>query len=48
MGMCLQGSLNEKLGQQLGFVRTWVMRDGNLNMNLMADGGILVWEHKGS
>ncbi len=42
--MCPPGSLSEKLGQQLGFVRSWVMRDGQLNMSLMADGGILVWE----
>ncbi|MDT8328687.1 MAG: META domain-containing protein [Roseovarius sp.] len=48
MALCPPGSLSEKLGQQLGFVRTWVMRDGNLNMSLMADGGILVWERKGS
>ena len=48
MAMCPPGSLNQKLGQQLGFVRTWVMREGNLNMSLMADGGILVWERKGS
>lgn len=48
MAMCPPGSLSEKLGQQLGFVRTWVVRDGNLNMSLMADGGILVWERKGA
>lgn len=46
--LCPQGSLSEKLGQQLGFVRSWVLRDGNLNMSLLADGGILVWERKGS
>lgn len=44
MAMCAEGSPSEKLGQQLGFVRSWVMRNGQLNMSLMADGGILVWE----
>jgi len=44
MAMCPPDSLSEKLGQQLGFVRSYVMRDGRLNMSLMADGGILVWE----
>jgi heat shock protein HslJ len=44
MAMCPPDSLSEKLGQQLGFVRSYVMRDGRLNMALMADGGILVWE----
>jgi heat shock protein HslJ len=48
MALCPPGSLGEKLGQQLGFVRSWVMRDGTLNMSLMADGGILVWERKDS
>ncbi|MEE4153142.1 MAG: META domain-containing protein [Erythrobacter sp.] len=44
MALCPPDSLSEKLGQQLGFVRSYVMRDGRLNMSLMADGGILVWE----
>lgn len=37
-------SLSERLGQQLRFVRSYIMRGGRLNMALMADGGILVWE----
>lgn len=45
---CPQAPLGERLGKQLGFVRSWLMRDGRLNMSLMADGGILVWERKGS
>lgn len=44
MAMCPPDSLSEKLGQQLGFVRSYVVRNGQLNMALMADGGILVWE----
>lgn len=46
--MCPPGSLGDKISQQLGFVRSWVMRDGRLNMSLMADGGILVWERTSS
>jgi heat shock protein HslJ len=42
--MCPPDSLGDKLAQQLGFVRSYVLRDGRLNMSLMADGGILVWE----
>jgi heat shock protein HslJ len=42
--MCPPGSLSEKVGQQLAFVRTWMMHDGRLHMSLIADGGILVWE----
>lgn len=48
MAMCPPESLGEKLGQQLGFVRSWVIRDGQLNMSLMADGGIIVWERTSS
>lgn len=44
MAMCPPDSLSETLGRQLGFVRSYVIRDGRLNMALMADGGILVWE----
>lgn len=44
MALCNDGGLSERLGQQLGFVRSYVMRDGRLNMSLLADGGILVWE----
>ncbi|QIQ86359.1 META domain-containing protein [Erythrobacter sp.] len=44
MAMCPPDSLSEKLGQQLGYVRSYVIRGGRLNMALMADGGILVWE----
>lgn len=44
MAACEENSLGERLGQQLGYVRTYVLRDGRLNMSLYADGGILVWE----
>lgn len=44
MAMCPPDSLSDKLGQQLGFVRSYIVRNGQLNMALMADGGILVWE----
>lgn len=44
MELCQDDGLSERLGQQLGFVRTYLVRDGRLNMSLLADGGILVWE----
>lgn len=44
MALCQDDGLSERLGQQLGFVRTYLIRDGRLNMSLLADGGILVWE----
>lgn len=47
MALCQDNGLSERLGQQLGFVRTYLIRDGRLNMSLMADGGILVWERTG-
>lgn len=47
MAACPPGSLSERLGQQLGYVRSYLIRDGRLNMSLMADGGILVWERTG-
>jgi heat shock protein HslJ len=42
--LCGDNSLGETLGRQLGFVRSYTFRDGRLNLSLMADGGILVWE----
>lgn len=44
MMLCPEPSLGERVGQQLGFVRSYLIRDGRLNMALMADGGLLVWE----
>ena len=42
--MCPPGSLDTKLARDLGFVRSFVLKDGHLFMALMADGGIYEWE----
>jgi len=41
---CPDPSMGEFLEQQLGYVRSFTMSEGRLNMALMADGGIIVWE----
>jgi hypothetical protein len=41
--LCPASSIGELLGRQLPFVRSFTVRDGRLNMALMADGGIIVW-----
>ena len=41
--MCAPGSLDQKLSRQLPDVRSYLFRDGQLHMSLMADGGILSW-----
>lgn len=42
--LCPAGSLGERLERQFPYVRSFTLRDRRLNMALMADGGILVWE----
>lgn len=42
--LCPEPSMGELLEKQLPYVRSFVIRDGHLNMALMADGGIIVWE----
>lgn len=42
--LCAPGSLDAKLARDLGFVRSFVLKDGHLFMALMADGGIYEWE----
>ncbi|WP_233130267.1 META domain-containing protein [Synechococcus sp. 1G10] len=42
--LCPSPSLGERLGAQTTFVRGYLLRDGRLNLSLLADGGILVWE----
>lgn len=42
--LCPAPTLGEVLERQMPWVRSFIMRDGLLNMALMADGGILVWE----
>lgn len=42
--LCPPPTMGEFLAQQLGYVRSFTIRDGRLYMALMADGGIIVWE----
>lgn len=41
---CPEGSLHDHIVKQLGFIRSYVMRDGRLYLSLMADGGIYEFE----
>lgn len=41
--MCAPGSLEPVLMRQLPFVRGYLLRDGELHLSLMADGGLLHW-----
>lgn len=41
--LCPPPSMGDMLAAQLPYVRSFVLRDGNLAMSLMADGGIIVW-----
>jgi len=42
--LCPSPSMGELLERQLGYVRSYTIKDGKLYMALMADGGIFVWE----
>jgi heat shock protein HslJ len=42
--MCAPGSLDQRIARELQYVRSYVLKDGRLNLSLMADGGIQVWE----
>jgi hypothetical protein len=44
---CGASSLSGELAAQLPYVRGYLLRDGNLYLSLMADGGILAWEPMG-
>jgi len=41
--MCAPGSLDQRLSQQLPYVRSYLFQDGQLHLSLFADGGILSW-----
>lgn len=41
--MCAPGSLDQRIGRELQFIRSFMIKDGRLNLALMADGGIQVW-----
>lgn len=45
--LCPPPSLGEGLSAQMPYVRGYLLKDGRLNLSLMADGGILVWEPAG-
>jgi len=40
---CGEGSLDTRVARELGFVRTYVRDGDTLTLNMMADGGNLVW-----
>jgi heat shock protein HslJ len=40
---CGPHSLDQRLASQLPYVRSYLLRDGQLHLSLMADGGILSW-----
>lgn len=42
--LCPPPSLDERIARDMGYVRSFMLKDGRLNMSLMADGGIYVWE----
>lgn len=42
--LCPSPSLGDPLARQLPYVRGYLLRDGRLNLSLLADGGILIWE----
>ena len=42
--LCPPPSLDERIARDADFVRSYLLRDGRLYLNLMADGGTYVWE----
>lgn len=42
--LCPEPTMGERLERHLPYVRSFVIRDGDLHMALMADGGIIVWK----
>lgn len=42
--LCPPPSISDKVATDLGYVRSYILKDGKLYLSLMADGGILVWE----
>ena len=42
--LCPPPSLDERIARDMGFVRSFLLKDGRLYLSLMADGGIYVWE----
>jgi heat shock protein HslJ len=44
MMMCRQPSLDQQVSRALGDVRTYLFKDNQLHLSLLADGGILSWK----
>lgn len=42
--LCPAPSMGNMLEKQLGYVRSFIVKDDKLYMSLMADGGIIAWE----
>ena len=42
--LCPPPSMDELITKQAPYVRGFLLRDGNLYLSLMADGGIIAWE----
>jgi len=42
--LCPPPSLDERIAKDMGYVRSFILRDGRLYLSLMADGGIYAWE----
>jgi len=40
---CAPPNLDERLARDLGYVRSYLLKDGQLYLSLMADGGIYEW-----
>lgn len=41
--LCPPPRLDERIARDMGYVRSYVLRDGRLYLSLMADGGIYEW-----
>jgi len=44
MSMCPEPNMDRQVTTQLGYIRSYLIQDGNLYLSLMADGGIFKWE----
>lgn len=42
--LCPPPSMDEQIGRHAEYIRSYLLRDGNLYLSLMADGGIYAWE----
>ena len=45
---CTPPSVDERVARDMGYVRSYLLRDGRLHMSLMADGGIYTWRRGGT